>query len=85
MERTHGITHIKCLNPPNAVATFVLSTRMQRFFKPSKPCHVGTHRKGLAEHSQMSTHFPRVSMVFHNFVFANLAVSSIRDNNSSVI
>ena len=37
------------------------------FLKPSKPCLVGTHWKALAEHSQMSTHLPRVSMVFQDF------------------
>ena len=46
--------------------------------KPSKPCHVGTHWKALAAHSQMSTHLPRVSIILHNFVLANLAVRSIR-------
>ena len=37
------------------------------FFKSSKPCHVGTHWKALAEHFQISTHLPRVSMVFQDF------------------
>ena len=32
------------INPCNAEATFVQSTRTKRFFKTSKPCHVGTLR-----------------------------------------
>ena len=45
-------------NPSNAKATFVESTRMQRFLKPSKPCHDGIHWTALIEYSEMSTHMP---------------------------
>ena len=31
------------LNPSNAEATYVQSTRTQRFLKPSKPCHIGIY------------------------------------------
>ena len=44
------------VNPSNAEATFVQSTRTQKLFKPSKPCHVGIQWIGLAEYSQMNTH-----------------------------
>ena len=62
----------------------LLSKAQERiyFWKPSKPCHVGIHWIALAEYSQMSTHFPRVSVIFfrflHHFVLAKLATSSIR-------
>ena len=39
----------------------LLSSKAQErkdFQKTSKPCHVGTHWKALAECSQMSTHLP---------------------------
>ena len=36
-------------NPSIAEATFVQITRMQRFLKASKPCHVGIHWMALAE------------------------------------
>ena len=32
--------------------------RRYLFWKPSKPCHVGTHRIDLAEYFLMSTHVP---------------------------
>ena len=60
--------------PYNAEATFVKSTRSQRF--KSKSCHVGIHWKALTECSQMSTHVPGLQsfLVFflHNFVLAKL-------------
>ena len=60
-----------------------------KFWKPSKPCHVGIHWKTLAEYSQMSTHVPVMFQSFfmwfyHHFVLAKLAISSIMDNPSSV-
>ena len=61
--------------------TFVKSTRLQRFLKSSKPCHVGIHWIAFAEHSQMSTHLPRFPSFFrflHHFVMTKLATSSIR-------
>ena len=65
------------INPSNAEATFVHSSRTQRFLrKPSNPCHVGIHWIALAECSQMSTHMPG----FLYFVLAKLAISSIRVN-----
>ena len=51
-------------NPSNAEATFVQGTRMQRFWKPSKHCHVGIHLKALAESSQMSTHISGFRLYF---------------------
>ena len=78
-----GITYIHtlCINPSNAMATFVQSTIMQIFLKPSKPCHVGIHWRALAEHSQMSTHLPRfqsfLGFLYH-FVLAKFATNSIR-------
>ena len=45
--------------------------------KPSDPCHVGIHKKALAEYFQMSTHMPGF---LHHFVFAKLATISIRVN-----
>ena len=51
----------------------------KRFLKPSKRCHVGTHCKALAEHSNeypFAKGFNVFSGFLHNFVLANLAVSS---------
>ena len=59
-------------NPSNAGATFIQSTGMQRFFKPSRPFHVCIHWIALAaEYSQMSTHVPGFQSFFrflHYFV-----------------
>ena len=48
------------------------------FWKTSKPCHVGTHWKALADEYP----YARVSVIFHvflhHFVSAKLATSSIR-------
>ena len=56
------------LNPSNAEATFIQSTRMQRFFgKPPKPCHIGICCKALAEYSQMGTHVPGFQSFFSVF------------------
>ena len=55
------------LNSSNAKATFVQSTRTQKFLKPYKPCHAGIHGLALAENSQTSTHlqgFQSFSMFF---------------------
>ena len=47
------------VNPSNAKATFIQTTRMERWFeKTSKPCHVGIHLSAFAECFQMSTHLP---------------------------
>ena len=62
----------------------LLSSKAQRckyFWKPSKPCHVGTHWIALAKCSQMSTHMPgfqSFSSFLHRFEMAKLATSSIR-------
>ena len=57
---------------------------MQRFLKPSKPCHVGIHCIALAEYSQMSTHVPGFQpflRIFASFCTShNLDTSSIRVN-----
>ena len=50
------------MNPSNAAATFIQNTRVQKFWKPSKPCHVGIHWIALAEYSQMSAHGPGLSV-----------------------
>ena len=47
------------LNPFNAEATFVQSTRTQSFLKTLfKPCHIGIQWISLAEYSQMRTYVP---------------------------
>ena len=63
------------LNPSSAEATFVQSTRMQTFWKPSKPSHVGIQWIALTEYPQMSTHLPEFQSFFR---LAKLATSSIR-------
>ena len=77
---SHSIVFV--INPSNAEATFVQSTRMQRFLKKtSKPRHVGIHWIVLIEYSQMSTHVPGFQSFFtflHNFPLPKLATSSIR-------
>ena len=68
----------------NAEATFVQSSEMERFLKPSQPCHVGIHWIALAEYSQMSTNVvPELKSFFrclHTFILAKLATSSKRVN-----
>ena len=68
------------LNPFNAVAISILSTRTQIFRRPSKPCYVGIHWIALTDHSQMSTHIPGFQSFFRYFVSAKLATSSRRVN-----
>ena len=65
---------VKELNPFNAEATFVQSTRMQRFWKPSKPCHTGIDLIALAENFQMSTHVPGFQSFFRYFFYLVLAI-----------
>ena len=64
------------VNPSNAKATFVQNTWMQRFWKPSKPCHVGTHWIALAEYPHMSTHVPGFSHFLKGF-FASFCIGQI--------
>ena len=75
---------IRRVNPSNAEATFVQSTRAEFFWKPSKPCHVGIHWITLTEFHQMSTHMPGFHTFFRVFctilLQAKLATSSIRVN-----
>ena len=62
------------INPSNADdATFVQEGKAQEgknLWKPSKPCHVGTHWIALTDYSQMNTHtpgvqrFPRIFALF---------------------
>ena len=52
------------IKPCNVEATLVQSTRMQRFLKPYKPCHVGIHWKAFADNHQMSTHLPGFQSFF---------------------
>ena len=82
---TMGINYEVVLhNPSNAEATFNRTIRTQNFRKTSKPCHVGTHWKALAEYSHMSTHLWGFQSFFcfflYNFVLAKLATCSIRVN-----
>ena len=58
-----------------------IGEKCKKFWKPSKPCHVGIHWKALTEYTQMSTHMPwfqSFSAFLHDFVLAKLATSSIR-------
>ena len=74
---------LSTINPSNAEATYVQSTRTQRLWKPSKPFHISTHWKALTEYSQMSTYLPGFHSFLgfsHHFVLAKLATSSIRVN-----
>ena len=59
-----------CFNPSKAEATFIQSTRTQRFLKTIylKPYHVGIHRIALTEYSHMSTHMPGFQSFFSVFV-----------------
>ena len=56
-------------------------------WKPSKPCHVGTHWKALAEFSQIRVPicqgFSDFSGFLHYFLLAKLATNSIRVNYST--
>ena len=59
----------------------LISFKMQKTQKPSKPCHGGIHWIALVAYSQMSTHVPGFRSFFrflHTFVLAKLATSSIR-------
>ena len=67
----------------NAEATFVQSTRTQRFLKKSKTCHVCIHWIALTQYFQMRTHVPGFQCFFllgflHPFDLAILATSSKR-------
>ena len=55
--------HKRKVNPSNAKAIYVQSTRTQDFIKPSKPCCVDIHWITLAEYCQMSSNVPG----FHSF------------------
>ena len=70
-------------NHSNAKATFIQSTRMQRFLKTFKPCHIGIHWIALTEYFMMSTYVPEFQsfyMFLLHFVLAKLATSSKRVN-----
>ena len=54
------------------------------FWKPFKPCHIGIHRKALAEYTQMSTHMPGFQSIYR-FYSVKLATSCIRVNYTSDI
>ena len=61
--------------------------RCKYFWKPSKPCHFGTHWKALAEYSQMSTHLPGFQSFFsflHHFVSTKIATSSVRVKKEAI-
>ena len=55
------------VNPSNAEATFVQSTRTHIFLKPSKPCRVGIYWIALAKNSHMSTNVPGFQFYFKFF------------------
>ena len=65
------------VNPSNAEATFIQSTRMQRFW------HVGIHWKALAEYSQMSTYMPGFRSFFR--FFASFCVDKISHQQHKVL
>ena len=72
----------------NVDISFAINTRMQRFGKSSKPCHIGIRWISLAKYSQMSTHVPGFkssSCFLHTFVLAKLATSSIRVKNQELL
>ena len=72
------------LNPSNAKATFIQSTRMQRFLKTIETLSCWYSLE--SSHWVLSDEYPfaRVSVIFqfflHHFVLAKLATSSIRVN-----
>ena len=74
------------INPSNAVATFAQSTRMQRFFKTIKTlsCWYSLESScwALSDEYPFAKGFNGFSGFLHNFVLANLAVSSIRVKHS---
>ena len=66
----------------NAEATFIQSTRMQRFLKTFKPCQVGIHWIALAEFFQMNTHLPG----FRSFstYFASFCIDQISHQQHNI-
>ena len=71
-------------NPSNAVATFAQSTRMLRFFKTIKTLSYWYSLESscwaLSDEYPFAKGFKGFSGFLHNFVLANLAVSSISVN-----
>ena len=65
----------RIIKPFNAEATSVQRTRMQLFWKPSKPCHVGIHWIALTELSQMSTNLTGFQL-FRSF-YASFSIGQI--------
>ena len=64
-----------CHNPYNANATFVQSTRLQRFCKWPNPYYVGIHWIALAEFSLMNTNMPGFQSSLK--VFASFCIGQI--------
>ena len=53
-----------------------IAEKCKKFWKPSKPCHVGIHLKALAEYYQMGTHMPGLLSFFSFFAsFCNDKIS----------
>ena len=67
---------VQDINLSNGEASFVLRTRTQDIWKPSKPYHVGTHWIAFAEYSLMSIHVP---LGFQSFfrTFASFCIGQI--------
>ena len=75
------------INPSNAEATFVQSTRKQDYSKTSKPCCVGIHWRALAEYSQMITYmsgFQSFFRIFASFFIGQITTSSMRASTITV-
>ena len=72
------------LNASNVKVTFPQRTRVQRFFKTAKPCHIGIHWIALTVYSQIGTNVRGFQLIFQVFCLslylAKIATSSIRVN-----
>ena len=54
-------------------------------WKPSKPCHVGTHWIALAEYSQMSTHLPGFHWFFRIFALFCIGQIGLQQHKGSMV
>ena len=77
-----SLRSLRHINPSSAVATFAQNTRMQRFFKTIKTlsCWYSLESScwALSDEYPFAKGFNVFSGFLHNFVLANLAISSIR-------
>ena len=67
MKASRNNSLLLALNPSNAEATFIQSTRTQIFLKAIEPCRVGIHWNALTEYFHMSTHLPGFRSLFRAF------------------